>query len=312
MLQAHHRVFVAGHRGMVGAAILRLMRQRAFGVPLVRSREELDLREQTAVRQFFAEERPDAVILAAARVGGIQANINSPADFLHDNLEIQNHLIHEASRIGVKAFCFLGSSCIYPKQAPQPISEEHLLTGPLEPTNEGYALAKIAGLRMVEFYGRQYGMPGLSLMPCNLYGTNDHYDLKNSHVMSATIKKFVDAVREGREEVTMWGTGVARREFMHVDDCAEAVLHFMERGIGGRSFINIGVGEDVSIRELAGMIATETGFCGRILWDDTKSDGMLRKLMNVSQMRELGFAPKIALRDGIRRSIQEYRQLIGE
>jgi GDP-L-fucose synthase len=299
-------VYVAGHQGMVGSAIVRLLLKRGFDNLLLRSSSELDLRDSDAVKEFFDRSKPQVVILAAARVGGIQANIDRPADFLFENLSIQNNVIHQSFLHNVNKLCFLGSSCIYPRNCPQPMKEEYLLTGPLEPTNEGYAIAKIAGLKMIEFYHRQYGFPGISVMPCNLYGTNDTYDLLRSHVISALIKKFVDAVECQNQTVTVWGTGKARREFMHVDDAAAAILDIIERYENPR-FINIGWGSDISILDLVNIIADEVGFHGRIEWDNTKSDGMPVKCMDVTRMKDLGFQPSISLQEGIRKSVAEYR-----
>ncbi len=299
------RIFVAGHRGMVGSAIVRALRNLGQDNLLLRSRQELDLCNAADVRRFMHEERPEVVILAAARVGGIQANLDAPADFIFENLQIQNNVIDSAYRSGVKRLCFLGSSCIYPRLCPQPMKEEYLLTGPVEPTNEGYAIAKIAGIKMAQAYHRQYGLDVVCAMPCNLYGPNDCFDLQKSHVLSALVRRFVDARDAGAESVTLWGTGTARREFMHVDDLAEAVLFAMERW-KSPEVINIGTGTDVSIRELAEMIARISGFNGRIHWDSTKPDGMPRKCMDVSRLAALGFKPRISLAEGIRRMIQEY------
>ena len=302
------KIFVAGHNGMVGSAIVRLLEKRGFDKLILRSSKELDLRDFLAVEKFFEAETPDVVILAAARVGGIQANVDHPAEFLYENLAIQNNVIHQSYLNGVKKFCFLGSSCIYPRECPQPMKEEYLLTGPLEPTNEGYALAKIAGIKMIEFYWKQYGFCGINVMPCNLYGTNDSFDPLHAHVLSALVKKFVDAADNKAQSVTMWGTGTARREFMHVDDAAEAILFLMEY-YDSPQLINIGWGEDVSIKELALLIAQKAGFEGELIWDTTKPDGMLRKCMDVSRIKTLGYAPKITLKKGIQKTIVEYREL---
>ena len=302
------RIYVAGHNGMVGSAIVRLLRKCGFDNLILRSSKELDLRDSLAVEKFFEAETPDVVILAAARVGGIQANINHPADFLYENLTIQNNVIHQSYLSRVEKICFLGSSCIYPRKCPQPMKEEYLLTGPLEPTNEGYALAKIAGIKMIEFYRKQYGFCGISVMPCNLYGTNDSFDPLHSHVLSALVKKLVDAVDNKAQSVTMWGTGTAKREFMHVDDAAEAILFLMEY-YDSPQLINIGWGEDISIKELALLIAQKAGFVGKLIWDTTKPDGMLRKCMDVSRIKTLGCAPKITLEKGIQKTIEEYREL---
>lgn len=307
-MDRREKIFVAGHRGMVGSAIARALERRGFENLLLADIQEIDLRDCDAVAELFARERPDVVVLAAARVGGIKANVEHAAEFLYDNLMIQNNVIHQSHLNRVRKLLFLGSSCVYPRQCPQPMREEYLLTGPLEPTNEGYAVAKIAGLKLVELYRRQYGFPGISVMPCNLYGTGDHFDPEVAHVLSALVKRFVDAAEEGAEVVTVWGTGSARREFMHVDDMAEGVLFMLER-YDEPTFVNIGWGEDVSIRELAGLIAERSGFRGRIVWDTSKPDGMPRKCMDVSRMRELGFAPRITLEQGIDRTIAEYREL---
>ena len=307
MINKKTRIYVAGRNGMVGFAIARLLRKCGFDNLILRSRKELDLRVFLAVEKFFETETPDVVILAAARVGGIQANIDHPAEFLYENLAIQNNVIHQSYLSGVKKICFLGSSCIYPKECPQPMKEEYLLTGPLETTNEGYALAKIAGVKMIEFYRKQYGFCGISVMPCNLYGTNDSFDPLHSHVLSALVKKFVDAVDNKAQSVTMWGTGTARREFMHVDDAAEAILFLMEY-YDSPQLINIGWGEDISIKELALLIAQKVGFEGELIWDTTKPDGMLRKCMDVSRIKTLGYAPKITLEKGIQKTIEEYRE----
>lgn len=307
-MDINDRIYVAGHRGMVGSALVRLLEKRGFNNLIKFSSKELDLRDFIAVKNFFDSERPDVVILAAARVGGIQANINHPAEFLYDNLAIQNNVIHQSHLHGVRKFCFLGSSCIYPRECPQPMKEEYLLTGPLEPTNEGYALAKIAGLKMVEYYRKQYGFRGISVMPSNLYGTNDSFDPLHSHVLSALVRKFVDAVDRGLDSVTIWGTGIARRELMHVDDAAEAILFLLDT-YDSSQFINIGLGEDVTIRELVEMVSKSAGFAGEINWDDSKPDGMLRKCLDISRLKALGYTPRISLRDGIQRTITEYKDL---
>ena len=276
---------------------------------LLRSRKELNLLDTVAVKEFFETEKPDVVILAAARVGGIQANIDHPAEFLYENLVIQNNIIHQSYLSGVKNFCFLGSSCIYPRECIQPMKEEYLLSGPLEPTNEGYAIAKIAGLKLIEFYKKQYGFNGVSLMPCNIYGTNDSFDPKHSHVLSALVKKMVDAEAGGAPDVTLWGTGEAKREFMHVDDAADAILFYLENKIDS-SFINVGWGIDIPIKELAEKIAAIAGYKGDLLWDSSKPNGMMRKCMNVSRMKDSGFTPKIILDDGIKMLIDEYKQKV--
>jgi len=302
------KIFVAGHRGMVGSAVVRVLRKYDFENLILVTRKELDLGNYSAVENFFKTEKPNKVILAAARVGGIQANINYPAEFLYENLAIQNNVIHQSYLHSVKKFCFLGSSCIYPRECPQPMEEEYLLTGLLEPTNEGYALAKIAGLKMIEFYRKQYGFHGISVMPCNLYGTNDNFDPLHSHVLSALVRKFVNAADSGAKNVTIWGTGKARREFMHVDDAAEAILFLMEN-YDSPKIINIGWGKDVFIKEMALLVAQKVGFRGEIRWDISKPDGMLRKCLDVSHMKSLGYSPKITLEEGISRTIKEYKEI---
>ena len=302
------RIFIAGHKGMVGSAILRLLDAEKFSNLITADRSQLDLTSQIQVQDFFLKYTPDLLIMAAAKVGGISANMKEPADFLFTNLAIQNNLFQASLSIGVKKIIYLGSSCIYPASCPQPMREEFLLTGPLEPTNEGYAIAKIAGLKMAQFFHQQYKMETVSFMPCTLYGTNDHFDLTRSHVLSALVRRFVDAVDDGLSEVTLWGTGVARREFMHVDDLARAVLQ-LESKLDSGSFINVGVGEDISILDLAHLIARETHYQGEILWDATKPNGMLQKLMDVSKMKSLGFLPAISLQQGIEQMIRDYRGL---
>ena len=302
------KIYVAGHNGMVGSAIVRLLKKEGFENIITANHQELDLTEQADVRRFLANQKPDYVILAAAKVGGIGVNIAHPAEFLYKNLAIQNNVIHYSYESGVKKLVFLGSSCIYPKDCPQPIKEEYFLSGKLEPTNEGYALAKIVGLKMTEYYNKQYGFSSVNLMPCNLYGPNDHFDSQTSHVLSALIKKFVDAKEAESAEVVMWGTGNARREFMHTDDMAHAVL-FMINHHKTQEFINIGWGEDISIKELADVIERKVNYNGKIIWDHTKPDGMARKCLDVSKMRALGFAPNIKLSDGIDEMINIYKQL---
>lgn len=301
------RIFVAGHAGMLGSAIVRLLRKQGFENLILKSHNEFDLRDAVAVKALFDAERPEIVILAAARVGGIQANLDHSAEFLFENLMIQCNVIHQSYLHGVTKFCFLGSSCVYPRECLQPMKEEYLLGGPLEPTNEGYALAKISGLKMVQLYRKQYGFNGISLMPCNLYGTNDSFDPQHSHVLSALVRKMVDAVDSRMSAVTIWGSGIARREFMHVNDAAEAILFFIQKE-DSPPFINIGWGQDISIKELATKIATFAGFRGDLVWDNSKPDGMLRKCMDVSRMKDYGYFPVITLDQGIRQMIAEYRQ----
>jgi nucleoside-diphosphate-sugar epimerase len=301
------KVFVAGHRGMVGGAIARKLEAR--GVELVtRTRRELDLRDQAAVYAFMADQKPDAVILAAAKVGGIMANDSYPAEFIHDNLVIQNNIIHGAHLADVERLLFLGSSCIYPRMADQPMREDALLTGTLEPTNEPYAIAKIAGIKMCESYNRQYGRDYRSVMPTNLYGPGDNFHPENSHVIPALIRRFHEAAQVGAKAVTLWGSGTPKREFLHVDDMADGCLHVMDldkasfdKIIDPRlSHINIGTGEDLSILAMAQMVAEVTGFTGTIELDHTKPDGTPRKLMDVSQLGDLGWTARIQLDDGLR------------
>lgn len=299
-------IYVAGHRGMVGSAILRALEEKKFENLVTASRAEIDLRNTSEVQNFIAKNKPDYVFLAAAKVGGIQANRTFPADFLYDNLMIQNNVIHSCHLNDVHKVLFLGSSCIYPRECPQPMKEEYLLTGPLEPTNEGYALAKIAGLKMAEYYHRQYGLNCVCPMPCNLYGTNDSFDPKNSHVISALVKKFVDARDQGESEVEIWGSGSARREFMHVDDAARACLFLMEKW-DSPEIVNVGPGTDISIKDLAGMIAGMVDFTGELKWNTAMPDGMMRKCLDVSKMKALGFKPEITLEIGLRQVINEYQ-----
>lgn len=304
------KIYVAGHQGMVGSALIRVLKKNGYTRIVTRTKEELNLLNTDEVKEFFSKEKPEIVILAAARVGGILANMKFPADFLFENLVIQNNVIHNAFIHNVEKFCFLGSSCIYPRNSKQPIKEEYLLTGPLELTNEGYALAKISGLKMIQYYKSQYGFNGISLMPCNLYGTNDSFDLEHAHVLSSLVKKIVDAFDENRKEVVIWGTGVAQREFMHVDDAAEAILYLLNLKIN-ETLINVGVGEDISILNLAKKISSLVGFSGKLTFDKTKSDGMLKKCLDVSKMNSFGFFPKISLDKGILNTIEEYRKLKG-
>jgi GDP-L-fucose synthase len=302
------KIFIAGHTGMVGNATLKYFKEEGYHNIVTRTSKELNLKNDTAVADFFYTEKPEVVILAAAKVGGIQANINNPAVFLFDNLKIQNNVIHNAYMSGVKKLVFLGSSCIYPKDCPQPMKEDYMLTGKLEPTNEGYAIAKIAGIKLLESYRHQYGFESISLMPCNLYGPNDSFDPVNAHVLSALVKKFVDAARDNKTEVTLWGKGIARRELMHVDDCAKAILFFLNHH-EEVNFINVGPGTDISIKELAELIARDTGFTGEIRWDDSKPDGMLRKCMDVTRIHQYGFRPAISLETGVQQMITIYKSL---
>jgi GDP-L-fucose synthase len=297
------RIFVAGHAGLVGAALLRRLQRAGFGNVLVRRRNELDLREQAAVNEFFATARPQVVVLAAAKVGGIHANATYPADFIRDNLQIQTNVIDAAYRNGTRKLLFLGSSCIYPRLAPQPIAEDSLLTGPLEATNEWYAIAKIAGLKMCQAYRRQYGFNAICAMPTNLYGPGDNFDLANSHVLPALLRKFHEAKLRGEASVTVWGSGTPRREFLHVDDLADACLFLLERHEGEEP-VNIGWGEDLTIRELAELIRDVVGFRGQLVFDSSKPDGTPRKLLNVERLKALGWVPSIPLRAGIESTYQ--------
>ena len=291
------RIFVAGHRGMVGSALVRHLQSLGEDV-LVTSRSELDLRDQARTHGWLAEHKPDAVIIAAAKVGGIHANNSYPAQFLYDNLAIQNNLIHGAHLAGVDRLVFLGSSCIYPKFAPQPIHEDALLTGPLEPTNEWYAIAKIAGLKLCQAYRREYGRHYISVMPCNLYGPNDNVDLANSHVLPALIRKFHEAKANGASEVVVWGTGTPLREFLHVDDLARGVIFCLDH-YDGDEHINCGAGSEVTIAELAQTVRDAVGFTGALTFDTTKPDGTPRKLMDSGRLLALGWTPKISLHEGI-------------
>ncbi len=309
-LKKEQKIFVAGHNGMVGSAILRHLSALGFDNTLTRSRSELDLTEQAAVRDFFESEKPDVVILAAAKVGGIKANNERPAEFIRDNLAIQTNVIHYAWLAGAKKLCFLGSSCIYPRDCPQPIKEEYLMTGPLEPTNEAYAVAKIAGCEMARHYSRQYGMNTISVMPCNLYGKNDDFDLATCHVLSALVKRYADAADAGENEVVLWGTGSALREFLDVDDLAAAVVFLLERH-NDPGVINVGSGKEISIKDLAAKVAAAAGFAGKTSWDASKPDGTPRKIMDSSRIHAMGWKPEISLDDGIRRLIAEYRSRNG-
>jgi GDP-L-fucose synthase len=292
------KIYIAGHRGMVGSAILRKLKSEGYSNFVLRSSGELDLKNQAEVNLFFQEEKPDYVFLAAAKVGGINANNIYRAEFLYDNLMIQNNVIHNAYLTKVKKLMFLGSSCIYPKLAPQPLKEESLLTGTLESTNEPYALAKIAGIKMCESYRRQYGSNFISVMPTNLYGPNDNYDLNNSHVLPALLRKFHSAKEENYSSVEVWGSGTPLREFLHVDDLADA-CYFLMMNYNEEAFVNIGVGEDISIKDLALMIKDIVGFEGELKFNSDKPDGTPRKLMDVSRLHKLGWKHKIGLREGI-------------
>src|SRR5438093_2991931 len=292
------KIFVAGHRGMVGSAVLRRLGAQGFGNIVTRARLQLDLTDESAVAKFFAEERPGVVVVAAAKVGGIKANNDYPVEFLLENLRIQNNIMHSAHESGVRKLLFLGSSCIYPKFAPQPIPETALLGGPLEPTNDAYAIAKIAGIKLCQAYCREYGANFISAMPTNLYGPNDNFDLETSHVLAALLRKAHDAKKSGAREMVVWGTGSPRREFLHVDDCASACLYLIEK-YDSPEIINIGCGEDISIHELAELICDVVGFDGELAWDTTKPDGTPRKLLDVTRLHDLGWQATISFRDGI-------------
>lgn len=307
-MEKESKIYVAGHRGMVGSAIVRKLTSLGYTNLLTRTSAELDLRNQQQVSDFFEVEKPEYVFLAAAKVGGIVANNTYRADFLYENLAIQNNIIHGSYLNKVKKLMFLGSSCIYPKLAPQPLKESYLLSGYLEPTNEPYAIAKIAGIKMCEAYRAQYGCNFISVMPTNLYGTNDNYDLVNSHVLPAMIRKFHEAKENGASEMTLWGTGSPMREFLHADDLAEACLFLMEN-YNESELVNIGTGEDVTIENLAALVKQIIGFQGEIVWDTAKPDGTPRKLMDVSKLHGLGWHHKIALEDGIKLAYQDFLKL---
>jgi GDP-L-fucose synthase len=309
------KIYVAGHRGLVGSALIRALEKKGFKNLVTRTHADLDLADQSAVKKFFENEKPEYVFLAAAKVGGIHANNTYPAEFIYQNIEIQTNVIHNSYLTGVKKLCFLGSSCIYPKFAPQPMKEKYLLDGKLEPTNEPYAIAKIAGIKMCQSYNRQYGTNFISVMPTNLYGPNDNYDPENSHVLASLVRKFVDAKRSSDSKpwttdseprtVTVWGTGTPRREFLHVDDMADACLFLMGK-YNDSEIVNIGTGEDISIKELAELIAEETSFKGKIEFDTSKPDGTPRKLLDVSRLTELGWSSSIPLRTGLGGVIGSY------
>lgn len=301
------KIFVAGHRGLAGSAICRELRLQGYPNVLTRTRSDLDLLDAGAVLRFLSDERPTHVFVAAAKVGGIWANNTQPASFLWENLQIQNNLIHGAWQAGVQKLLFLGSSCIYPKLAPQPLREEYLLTGPLEPTNEWYAVAKIAGIKMCQAYRRQHGCDFISAMPTNLYGPNDNYDLQGSHVLPALIRKFHEAKVRGDSEVVCWGTGSPLREFLHADDLARALVFLMQH-YSEEQFINVGSGSELTIRDLASVVQQVVGFSGSVAWDTTKPDGTPRKLMDSTRLFQLGWRPQIALREGIAMAYADFRR----
>ena len=304
-INKYPKIYVAGHRGMVGSAIIRRLAAAGYSNIVTRTHSELDLTNQSSVAEFFDKEKPDYVFLAAARVGGIHANNTYRAEFIYQNLMIEANIIHAAWAAGVQHLLFLGSSCIYPRDCPQPIKEEYLLTGPLEQTNEPYAIAKIAGIKLCEGYNRQYGTHYISVMPTNLYGPNDNYDLNNSHVLPALIRKAHEAKLRGDKELVIWGSGQPRREFLYVDDMADACVFVMESNID-LSLINLGTGEDVTIHELAEVVMNVVGFGGDIVFDSSKPDGTPRKLLNVDCMRQLGWEAKISLSDGIAMAYADY------
>src|SRR5213596_3897293 len=300
------KIFVAGYRGLVGSALVRGLEHGGFHNLPKRDRSQLDLADERAVQNFFAQEKPAIVIFAAAKVGGIKANNDYPVEFLLDNLRIQNNVIYAAHKAGVRKLLFMGSSCIYPKFAPQPIPETALLSGPLEPTNEAYAIAKIAGIKLCQAYAREYGATFISVMPTNLYGPNDNFDLETSHVLAALLRKAHDAKSRNARELVVWGSGTPRREFLHVDDLASACLLLLEN-YDSPEIINVGYGEDISIRDLAELICDVIGFDGELAWDTTKPDGTPRKLLDVSKIRALGWKPAVPLRDGIVRTYDWFR-----
>lgn len=300
-------IYVAGHRGLVGSAMVRTLRAEGFSNIIGKTSADLDLRDRERVFEFFTAEKPRVVVLAAAKVGGILANSTHPVDFLSDNIRIQVNVLDAALRVGTKRLLFLGSSCIYPKFAEQPIREDALLTGPLEPTNDAYAIAKIAGILHVQAVRRQYGLSWISAMPTNLYGPNDNFSPTTSHVLPALIRRYDDAVRSGAATVTNWGSGSPRREFLHADDMASACLHLLEN-YDGPEHVNVGAGSDTSIRELAEMVASAVGFSGETRWDTSRPDGMPRKLLDISKLESLGWRPHIQLKEGIKRTVAWYRR----
>ncbi len=306
-MERHSKIYVAGHRGLVGSSLVRRLKMDGYTNLLLKTHDDLDLLDQSAVRNFFAEERPEFVFLAAAKVGGIFANKNKKAEFIYENTQIQNNVIHSAWQFNVKKLLFLGSSCIYPKLCPQPIKEEYLLTGALEETNDAYALAKISGIKMCQSFNDQYGTNFISIMPTNLYGQNDNFDVESSHVLPAMIRKFHDAKMSGAKEVVLWGTGLPRREFLHVDDLSIASV-FLMNTYDKSEIINIGTGEDISIRALANLIRQIVGFEGDIVWDETKPDGTPRKCLNVDKIHALGWKHSISLESGVQDTYQWFSQ----
>lgn len=307
-LSMHHdaRIYVAGHRGLVGAALVRCLKEKGYNNLILVPSSELDLRDQTAVNTFYRESRPEYVFAAAAKVGGIMANDSCPAEFLYDNLMIEANLIHGAFQYGVKKLLFLGSTCIYPKLAPQPLKEEYLLSGPLETTNEWYAIAKIAGIKLCQAYNKQFGCRFISAMPTNLYGPGDNFDLKTSHVLPALIRKFHEAKVQGNADATIWGSGAPRREFLHVDDCAGACVYLMNV-YEDSAIINVGTGEDITIHDLALLIKSVVGFKGGIIYDSSKPDGTPRKLVDIGKIQRLGWSATITLEQGVRSTYDWYQ-----
>jgi len=310
-MKKNSKIYVAGHRGLVGSAIVRELENQGYTNILKRTRKELDLMSQVATEEFFAEEKPEYVFCAAAKVGGIWANKNQKAEFIYENLEVQNNLIHNAYKFGAKKLLFLGSSCIYPRQAPQPIKEEYLLTGPLEETNDAYAIAKIAGITMCQSYNKQYGTNFISVMPTNLYGINDNFDLENAHVLPSLLRKFHEAKLENKPKVEVWGTGSPMREFLYVDDLASAVV-FLMNTYDGSEIVNIGTGEDCTIKELAEMIKETVGYEGQIYWNTSKPDGTPRKLLDVSRLAKLGWKYKTDFKTGLKKTYEWYKEQVSK
>ncbi|MDR1137664.1 MAG: GDP-L-fucose synthase [Synergistaceae bacterium] len=310
-MDKHTKIYVAGHSGMVGSAIIRRLESDGYKNIVTRTHEKLDLLRQDDVDDFIAAERPEVIFLAAAMVGGIMANAGNPADFLYRNTQIQNNVMSAARRRSVEKFVFLGSSCVYPRDCPQPIKEEYFLTGPFEPTNEGYAIAKIAGMKLCAYLAGEGAWECVSVVPCNLYGPGDNFDPGGSHVMAALVKRFADAADSGQKRVVCWGTGTPRREFLHADDLARGIMMLAKKNPYGSEPVNIGYGSDMTIRELADIIARKTGFHGEIIWDASKPDGMPRKLMDTARARAIGFVPEISPEMGIQMFIDDYRRLSG-
>ncbi|MCC9017141.1 GDP-L-fucose synthase family protein [Flavobacterium lipolyticum] len=308
MINKNAKIYITGHTGMLGSITLDLFKESGYSNIITTTHKTLDLINQQEVDAFFEREKPEYVIHIAAKVGGIKANIDNPAVFLYDNLMIQSNVINSAYKHHIKKFVFIASSCIYPAASPQPMREEYLLDGKPEPTNEGYAIAKIAGIKLLESYNKQYGFNGISLIPSNLYGPNDSFDLNHAHVLSSLVKRFTDAKTNNDPSISLWGTGIARREFLHVEDFSKAILYFFEN-YNSPNFINIGPGTDISIKELAALIASKVEYLGQILWDDTKPNGMLKKCMDVSNMVKEGFKPAKSLEKGIEEVIESYKKL---